>query len=187
MGFDTGPGNTLLDHWIARHREKPYDHDGRWSSAGQVHQVLLDKLLAHSYFSKTGARSTGKEAFNLAWLDSQLAELDAITATDVQTTLMEFTCTSITRAIRSCPLTVSEVYICGGGSHNSHLMQRLAQHLAPATLANTAAIGMDPDWVEAVTFAWLASRTLEGLSGNSPAVTGASGARILGGIYLGGI
>ena len=79
------------------------------------------------------------------------------------------------------------MYICGGGSHNSHLMQRLAQYLAPATLANTAAIGMDPDWVEAVTFAWLASRTLEGLSGNSPAVTGANGARILGGIYLGGI
>lgn len=187
MGFDTGPGNTLLDHWIARHHEKPYDQDGQWSAAGQIHQVLLDKLLAHSYFSKTGARSTGKEAFNLAWLDSQLAELDAITPTNVQATLMELTCTSINRAVRSCPLKVSEVYICGGGSHNSHLMQRLAQHLAPATLANTSAIGMDPDWVEAVTFAWLASRTLEGLSGNAPAVTGASGARILGGIYPSGI
>ena len=186
MGFDTGPGNTLLDHWIARHRKEPYDHDGQWSSAGQVHPALLKKLLAHTYFSKTGARSTGKEAFNLAWLDSQLGECDAITAADVQTTLVELTCTSITRAIRHCPMDVSEVYVCGGGSHNSHLMQRLAQCLSPAALASTSAIGMDPDWVAAVTFAWLASRTLEGLSGNSKAVTGASGTRVLGGIYPGG-
>lgn len=185
MGFDTGPGNTLLDHWIARHHGQSYDHDGQWSAAGQTHDALLQKLLAHSYFSKTGARSTGKEAFNLPWLDSQLAGLEPIAATDVQTTLMELTCISITNAIRRCPLQVAEVYICGGGSHNAYLMQRLAQHLAPATLANTSVLGMDPDWVEAVTFAWLASRTLEGLSGNSPMVTGASGARILGGLYPG--
>ncbi len=185
MGFDTGPGNTLLDHWIARHHGQSYDHDGQWSAAGQIHDALLQKLFAHSYFSKTGARSTGKEAFNLPWLDSQLAGLEPIAATDVQTTLMELTCISITNAIRNCPLQVAEVYICGGGSHNSYLMKRLAQHLAPATLANTSVVGMDPDWVEAVTFAWLASRTLEGLSGNSPIATGASGARILGGLYPG--
>ena len=185
MGFDTGPGNTLLDHWITRHHGEPYDHDGQWSAAGQTHQALLNKLLAHRYFGKTGARSTGKEAFNLAWLDSQLAELEPIAATDVQATLIELTCISITNAIRNCPLQIAEVYICGGGSHNAYLMQRLAQQLAPATLASTSDIGMDPDWVEAVTFAWLASRTLEGLSGSSPAVTGANGARILGGIYPG--
>ena len=187
MGFDTGPGNTLLDHWIARHRDKPYDHNGQWSATGQVDQALLNALLAHSYFSKAGARSTGKEVFNLSWLDSQLAGLEAITAKDVQATLMELTCTSIARAVENCPLKVSEIYICGGGSHNSHLMQRLTQHLAPATVANTEVVGMDPDWVEAVTFAWLASRTLAGLSGSSAAVTGAEGARVLGGIYLGGL
>ena len=187
MGFDTGPGNTLLDHWIARHQGKPYDHDGQWSATGKVDLALLDRLLDHPYFGKTGARSTGKEVFNLSWLDSRLSGFDSITATDVQTTLVELTCASITRAIKSCPLSISEIYICGGGSHNSQLMQRLSQDLAPAALATTAIIGMDPDWVEAVTFAWLASRTLESLNGSSAAVTGASGDRILGGIYPGGI
>ncbi len=186
-GFDTGPGNTLLDHWIFRHRGEPYDVNGQWSAAGQIHQALLEKLLAHHYFHKTGPRSTGKEEFNLAWLDSHLVEFDNITSVDVQATLVELTSTSISRAIRSNPLIVSEIYVCGGGSHNSHLMQRLAEQLAPATVASTSAIGMDPDWVEAATFAWLASRTIEGLAGNSSAVTGAAGARVLGGIYPGGV
>ena len=183
MGFDTGPGNTLLDHWMMRHKGERYDHDGQWSAAGQVNQALLTKLLGHSYFSKTGPRSTGKEDFNLLWLEQQLAGLDAIAAVDVQATLAEFTSTSIARAITSSPLNVAEIYICGGGSHNAYLMQRLAAQLAGATVASTADIGMDPDWVEAATFAWLASRTLEGLPGNSSVVTGACGPRILGGIY----
>jgi anhydro-N-acetylmuramic acid kinase len=187
IGFDTGPGNTLLDHWILSHRGESYDRNGQWSKTGQVDQALLGKLLAHSYFNKVGPRSTGKEEFNLAWLDSRLTELDSITPVDVQATLVELTSTSITRAIRNSPLNVSEIYICGGGSHNSHLMQRLTEQLTPATVASTSAIGMHPDWVEAATFAWLASRTIEGLAGNSPAVTGAAGARILGGIYPGGV
>jgi anhydro-N-acetylmuramic acid kinase len=185
MGFDTGPGNTLLDHWIMRHQGKSYDRNGQWAAAGQVNQVLLEKFLAHTYFNKVGPRSTGKEAFNLAWLDSHLIGLDKIAAADVQATLVEFTSTTITRAIKASPLDVSEIYICGGGSHNCHLMLRLAEQLAPATVESTSVIGMDPDWVEAATFAWLASRTLEGLAGNSPAVTGAAGARVLGGIYPG--
>jgi anhydro-N-acetylmuramic acid kinase len=186
MGFDTGPGNTLLDHWILNHRGDHYDHDGQWSATGQVNQALLGKLLAHAFFKKMGPRSTGKEEFNLAWLESHLGGLDNITAVDVQATLVELTSTSIARAIRNSPFDVSEIYICGGGCHNSHLMQRLAAQLAPATVESTAAIGMDPDWVEAATFAWLASRTLEGLAGNSPAVTGAAGTRVLGGIFQGG-
>jgi len=185
-GFDTGPGNTLLDHWILRHCGKSYDDNGHWSATGQVHQALLEQLLAHPYFHKIGPRSTGKEEFNLAWLDSHLVEFDKITSVDVQATLVELTCTSISRAIWNNPLNISEIYICGGGAHNLHLMQRLAEQLAPATVASTSVIGMDPDWVEAATFAWLASRTLEGLAGNSPAVTGAAGARVLGGIYPGG-
>jgi len=164
-----------------------YDPDGHWSATGKVHEVLLAKLLAHAYFTKVGPRSTGKEEFNLGWLNSLLVGLEEIAAVDVQATLVELTSTSITRAIRNGPLDVSEVYICGGGSHNHHLMQRLAQQLAPATVQSTVVIGMDPDWVEAATFAWLASRTLEGLVGNSPAVTGATGARVLGGIYPGGV
>lgn len=186
MGFDTGPGNTLLDHWIFCHQGKHYDHNGQWSATGQVNEVLLEKLLAHAYFNKVGPRSTGKEEFNLAWLDSQLTGLDKISAVDVQATLVEFTGTSITRAIKNSPIKSAEVYVCGGGSHNSHLMQRLTALLAPMTVQSTSTIGVDPDWVEAATFAWLASRTLDGLTGNSPAVTGAAGARVLGGIYPSG-
>ena len=187
MGFDTGPGNTLLDHWIASHLGESYDREGQWSASGLVNQALLEKLLSHRFFSKVGPRSTGKEEFNLAWLDSHLAMLEKITPVDVQATLVELTSTSITRAIGNSALNVSEIYICGGGSHNSHLMQRLAEQLAPATVRSTSAIGMDPDWVEAATFAWLASRTLQGLAGNSPTVTGATAARVLGGIYPGGV
>jgi len=184
-GFDTGPGNTLLDHWIARHRGKSFDRNGEWSATGCVHPALLQALLAHPYFQKTGPRSTGKEDFHLEWLESLLTGFSSVAAEDVQATLVEFTCASIARAIRAGPLEVSEIYVCGGGSHNAHLMARLALHMEPAKVASTAAIGLDPDWVEAATFAWLASRTLGGLAGNSPRVTGASGARILGGIYLG--
>lgn len=186
MGFDTGPGNTLLDHWINKHRGDPFDRDGAWSASGRVHQPLLECLLTHPYFQKKGPRSTGKEAFNLAWLDGELEKFPQVTPLDVQATLLELTATSIATAIREIPFDIPEVYICGGGSHNTSLMKRLSAQLAPATLASTAAIGMDPDWVEAATFAWLASRTLNGLKGNSEVVTGAAGARVLGGIYWGG-
>lgn len=186
MGFDTGPGNTLLDHWIHRHKGDPYDREGKWSAGGEVNLALLEQLLEHPYFQQSGPRSTGKEAFNLAWLDSNLEEFGDITAQDVQATLADLTTTSIVRAIESCPFDVTEVYVCGGGSHNSHLMARLFAQMAPATVASTATIGMDPDWVEAATFAWLARRTLDGLAGNSQVVTGASGARVLGGVYWGG-
>lgn len=185
MGFDTGPGNTLLDHWIASRLGKPFDRDGAWSATGRPDITLLENLLAHPYFQKAGPRSTGKEEFNLAWLERHLAESGEIAEEDVQATLLELTCTSITRAVQRCPVDAGEIYICGGGSHNAHLMARLAQQLAPATVASTAAIGMDPDWVEAATFAWLASRALDGQVGNSPAVTGAAGIRVLGGIYPG--
>jgi anhydro-N-acetylmuramic acid kinase len=185
MGFDTGPGNTLLDHWIWRSRGELFDCDGKWSTTGQVNQPLLARLLMHPYFRKEGPRSTGKEEFNLAWLDSQLTGLDNIATEDIQATLVELTSTSIASAINNCPLAVTEIYVCGGGSHNLHLMRRLTELLTPAIVTTTSAVGMDPDWVEAATFAWLASRTLQGLVGNSPAVTGAAGARVLGGIYPG--
>lgn len=186
MGFDSGPGNTLLDHWIASRLEKPFDRNGEWSATGRPDPELLQHLLAHPYFRKEGPRSTGKEDFNLAWLEGHLARCGTIAAEDVQATLLELTCTSIVHAVRSCPLGPDEIFVCGGGSHNAHLMARLAELLAPAPVASTTEIGMDPDWVEAATFAWLASRTLDGLAGNAPAVTGAAAARILGGIYRGG-
>jgi anhydro-N-acetylmuramic acid kinase len=184
-GFDTGPGNTLLDHWIRQHRGEAYDKDGLWSASGRVNEELLALLVAHPYFQQQGPRSTGKEAFNLAWLADQLAVFQAQAPEDVQATLLELTCATITTAIECSLPTVSEIYVCGGGSHNRHLMRVLAQRLSPIPVLSTAAIGIAPDWVEAATFAWLASRTLNGLGGNSPVVTGAVGDRILGWIYPG--
>ncbi len=186
MGFDTGPGNTLLDHWVKRHRDQDFDASGQWSAGGTVSSALLADLLTHPYFALSGPRSSGKEAFNLGWLDQHLTIHPGLAAMDVQATLAELTAITISEAIRQCGIEVSEVFVCGGGAHNSNLMDRLRRQLAPATLASTDAIGLHPDWVEAVTFAWLAHRTLAGLAGNAPAVTGAGGPRILGGIYPAG-
>ncbi len=185
MGFDTGPGNTLLDHWILRHRGLGFDRDGQWSSTGTVVAPLLAQLMQHPYFAMSGPRSSGKEAFNLGWLDECLRLHQDLEPGDVQATLAELTAATIALAISSAGIDVTEVYVCGGGAHNGDLMRRLQRHLVPAQLASTSAIGMDPDWVEAVTFAWLAHRSLAGLAGNAPAVTGAIGLRVLGGIYPG--
>ena len=185
-GFDTGPGNTLMDHWIGENRGEAYDAGGDWAATGTSHTGLLRKLLSHEYFDRTGPRSTGKEAFNLTWLEALLADCEDIAPADVQATLAELTSTTIATAIESCTFAIGEIYICGGGSHNVHLMRRLNSALAPTPVSTTSTLGIDPDWVEAATFAWLASRTLHGQAGNSPAVTGAQGPRILGGIYHSG-
>jgi anhydro-N-acetylmuramic acid kinase len=184
-GFDSGPGNTLLDHWVKRHLGEPLDRDGQWSAEGEVNADMLQRLLQHPYFQKSGPRSTGVEMFNLGWLDNYLAQSETISPRDVQATLAELTAMTIANAIQDSAVDVSEIYVCGGGAHNTDLMRRLYRKLAPATLASTSAIGMDPDWVEAATFAWLASQTLSGLPGNAPVVTGAAGIRVLGGIYPG--
>lgn len=185
MGFDTGPGNTLLDHWILRHRGQAFDRDGRWSAGGTVSAELLEALLEHKYFLNTGPRSSGREAFNLDWVDQVLSAHAPLRPEDVQSTLAELTATSIARAIDESGLAVEEAYVCGGGAHNTDLMGRLRSHLGQIRLGTTAGLGIDPDWVEAMTFAWLAFRTLEGLAGNAPAVTGACGERVLGGVYPG--
>jgi anhydro-N-acetylmuramic acid kinase len=184
-GFDTGPGNTLLDHWVGRIKGSLYDQDGAWASEGNVHQRLLESLLAHPYLCKQGPRSTGKEAFNLDWLDSCLDQLPSINPRDVQATLAEFTASTIASGVQSQGVQIEEAYVCGGGAHNTDLMRRLYRKLSPATLDTTEPIGIHPDWVEAAAFAWLAHRTIAGLAGNAPAVTGAEGFRVLGGIYPG--
>lgn len=182
-GFDCGPGNTLLDLWAVRHLGQPCDRDGRWASGGKVVRPLLDALRNHPYLTLSGPRSTGKEAFNLRWLDSVIADFPETDRRDVQTTLAQFTCDCIADAIGKSDVEVSEVYVCGGGAHNADLMQRLATRLPDSSLQTTAVLGIDPDWVEAATFAWLAYRTLGGLSGSAKVVTGAAGDRVLGGIY----
>lgn len=182
-GFDCGPGNTLLDHWIQRHRGQAFDRGGQWSASADADQPLLTGLLKHPYFKLKGPRSTGKEAFNLQWLDDVLKAHVSLPHAVVQATLAELTALTIAKGIRTTSLEVSEVYVCGGGVHNHDLMSRLNGHITPLVARSTAELGLAPDWVEAVTFAWLAHRTVQGLHGNAPAVTGASGPRVLGAIY----
>jgi anhydro-N-acetylmuramic acid kinase len=182
-GFDTGPGNTMLDHWYASHREGAFDDKGAWGASGNVQADLLNSMLGHDYFQQSGPKSTGKELFNLQWLESCLQQFDSFAPADVQATLAELTAISICNSIHDSGPGTEDVYICGGGAHNDYLMSRLAHHLKRANVASTSEVGIDPDWVEAMTFAWLARQTLNQATGNAPQVTGASGPRILGAIY----
>ena len=187
IGFDTGPGNTLMDVWANRVRGVTMDVDGAWARSGQCHQGLLKLLLTDAYFALPPPKSTGRELFNLPWLDAYLAQLgETPAAEDVQRTLCELTAVSIADAIKKDAPETREVLVCGGGVRNPLTMERLAERLRPIEVRSTESIGFDPDWVEAAAFAWLAARTLEGLAGNLPSVTGASHPVILGAVYPGG-
>jgi anhydro-N-acetylmuramic acid kinase len=183
LGFDSGPGNVLLDAWIQHCRGLAYDRDGAWAASGSVHPDLLSRLLSDPFFATQGPKSTGRELFNLAWLLDNLQALPPLAAEDVQATLVELTARSIVGALGSAQARTDALLVCGGGAHNACLMQRLSELLAGTRVASTAEQGVDPDWVEAMAFAWLAHCTLEGIPGNRPSVTGAKGLRILGAIY----
>jgi len=182
LGFDTGPGNTLLDQWIAQERNERFDQHGAWAASGQVRADLLAHLLTDAYFSKPPPKSTGREHFHLTWLTQQLAGNPK--SQDVQATLAELTAVSIAQAMHFLPGKTEEIYVCGGGSHNRHLLARLHAQLPGIPIATTEMLGLDPDWVEAAAFAWLAHQTLAGHAGNIPSVTGARHPVLLGGIYL---
>lgn len=183
LGFDSGPGNILLDAWIQHCQGLAYDRDGAWAASGRVHPELLNRLLSDPFFATQGPKSTGRELFNLAWLLGHLQALPPLTAEDVQATLVELTARSIVGALRSAQGRTDALLVCGGGAHNACLMRRLSELLADTEVSSTAAQGVDPDWVEAMAFAWLAHCALEGIPGNRPSVTGAKGLRILGAIY----
>ena len=185
VGYDTGPGNVLLDGWICAHQQRSYDAEGSWAAQGNVNGQLLDQLLSLPYFSKPAPKSTGREQFNMAWLQEQMTLCSNTSAPqDVQATLLELTARTISDQIRTFSAEgVSDIFVCGGGSHNQTLLKRLSQLLSPIKVNTTDALGLHPDWVEACAFAWLAKQTLNGLSGNLPDVTGARGERILGAIY----
>ncbi|MEO6697233.1 MAG: anhydro-N-acetylmuramic acid kinase [Gammaproteobacteria bacterium] len=182
-GFDTGPGNVLLDTWAERHLGKRMDEDGRFAASGHVCEGLLNTLLSDDYFALTPPKSTGREHFNIAWLDAALQAHTGTSAQDVQATLCELTTASIAQAIQHYAPQTSEILICGGGAHNAHLMQRLRAHLKSCSVESSEKHGINPDWVEAMAFAWLAKQRLEGKPGNLPTVTGAKRAVVLGGIY----
>lgn len=184
VGFDTGPGNTLLDDWSRRQRDLPFDDAGNWAASGRVDESLLAAMLGDAYFSLRPPKSTGFEYFNGSWTETFLSVLDdAPGDADVQSTLAELTARTIATATMATAPDVGRVLVCGGGIHNLDLIARLRKNFDSATVSSTADFGLDPDWVEAAAFAWLAKRCLEGKTGNLPSVTGASRAAVLGAIY----
>ncbi len=183
-GFDSGPGNTLMDAWIWEQQGSSYDSNGKLAASGATAVALLEELLNDPYFSANAPKSTGLEYFNLHWLQSFLKNRPTPTSADIQSTLCSLTVNSIATAIRTYGGENPEVFVCGGGAHNTELMRRLRNELAnEATIAKTSDIGLDVDWVEACAFAWLAKRCIEGKPGNLPSVTGASHAAIMGSIF----
>ncbi|WP_251358970.1 anhydro-N-acetylmuramic acid kinase [Kangiella sp. TOML190] len=180
IGYDTGPANTLLDQWIKQHFGKDFDLNGYWAQSGQLISSLLQAMLADPYFSQAPPKSTGREYFNLKWLEQfQVAQY---TAEDVQRSLLELTAHSLADAIDN-HMDSGQIYVCGGGAHNDFLIERIKHLLPNFSIASSFKLGVDPDWVEAMAFAWLAQRTLNRQTGNLPSVTGASQATILGAIY----
>jgi anhydro-N-acetylmuramic acid kinase len=182
IGFDTGPGNTLLDNWFQKHQQGRFDSNGDWARTGNVHKKLLSELLSDPYFMRTAPKSTGPEYFNLNWLDNYLSKNEKISPEDIQATLTELTAITIAQAIQTS-IPKAEVFVCGGGTHNHFLIECLESHLN-ATTQNTECFGIHPDDVEAVAFAWLAKQRIHLLPGNLPSATGASRAAILGGLYI---
>lgn len=183
QGFDCGPGNVLMDAWIQRHLGLNYDKGGEWAAEGQVQPQLLKSLLSDDFFKAQGPKSTGRELFNLAWLDTHLLPLPDMASADVQATLLELTAISITESLINAQQNTDVLLVCGGGAHNHAMMQRLKQLLPKSRVSATDDHGVPADWVEAMAFAWLAHCCLEGIPANRPSVTGARGLRVLGAIY----
>lgn len=182
-GFDCGPGNVLLDAWIHQQRGEHFDRDGQWAASGKVEPALLNALLSDPFFVTTGPKSTGREVFNLEWLHQHLGRLPTFEPQDVQATLLELTALTIIESLQAAQPLTETLLVCGGGAHNTTLMKRLAALLPSTQVSSTAIYGVDPDWVEAMAFAWLAHCCLEGIAANRPSVTGARGLRVLGAIY----
>ncbi len=183
IGFDSGPGNLLLDYWCKSTLGKSFDENGQFGCSGEVNTYLLDSLLSDNYFSLSAPKSTGRELFNETWLHGHLTHAQNIAPQDVQATLAELTALSISKAVKDYAPDTKAVYVCGGGTHNCLVMERLARHLSPIIVNSSEKIGLHPDWVEACAFAWLAKQTINNLPGNLPAVTGAKHPAVLGAIY----
>jgi len=183
-GFDTGPGNALLDHWAQRHLGQPYDAQGEWAAGGVVQADLLAQFLADPYFSRPAPKSTGRDDFHPAWMERHLRTLKAsLSPQDVQATLAALTAHSVAQALLRAMPGVCNLVVCGGGARNTDLLSRLQQMLPNVTCLLSDDRGIPAEQVEAAAFAWLSQQTLLGLPGNLPSVTGAAGPRVLGAIY----
>ncbi len=184
IGYDTGPGNGLMDNWCNTHLNCAYDTAGELAAQGVIDQELLKQMLADPYFSQAHPKSTGREYFSIHWLEKQLKNnSNKNSSVNILVTLLELTCHSIANEIKQLKPKVNEVLVCGGGVKNDRLMLRLGKLLPEMLIASTEEFGLHPDWVEASAFAWLAKQTLNGLSSNLPSVTGANKEVILGAIW----
>lgn len=182
-GFDCGPGNALLDHWVLHHRGQPFDADGAWAATGRVHAPLLAGLMAEPFLARRPPKSTGRDLFNPDWLADRMSGFEALPPEDVQATLAEFTARAAVEALLREAPDCAELHVCGGGALNGHLMRRLQALLPGVVVGSTAALGLPPLQVEAAAFAWLARACWQRQPGNRPEVTGARGPRVLGAIY----
>ena len=181
-GFDTGPASTLMDYWVQQHLNTTMDENGRWAAGGEIDKTLLNNMLADSYFSVAPPKSTGREYFNANWLNGFITE-SHIPAQSIQATLCELSAKSVADAVHDFTRGTQRIIVCGGGVHNDYLMTRLRANLPGIAVDSAALHGIDPDWVEAAAFAWLAQRRLDEKAGNLPSVTGADRPMLLGEIY----
>lgn len=184
LGYDTGPGNTLLDAWCRKQLGEPMDRDGAFAARGRVQETLLRELRADEFFARPAPKSTGPEYFSPAWLDARVGR-GAFEPADVQATLVALTAQTIGDAIRPrLGFESAGVFVCGGGARNPVLMRALAERLPRCRVETTQLLGIEPGWVEAMAFAWLARQRMNAAAGNCPAVTGAARATVLGGVWL---
>jgi len=184
IGFDTGPGNGLLDDWIQKNKDEEYDKDSAWAKTGKVNNDLLEQLLDDNYFSLTAPKSTGREYFNLSWLNENLSKRNLdLAPEDIQATLLQLSVITICNAIKEVASSYSEVLLCGGGAYNPAFLEAIQDLLPNIKVATTSDYGLTPDCIEAVTFAWLAKQRIENKPANLPDVTGANKTVLLGGVY----
>lgn len=183
FGFDSGPGNMLMDSWIFQHREQAYDKDGEWAASAEANDELVNKLMNDAFIHRQPPKSTGREHYNIEWLNTQLKDFEKLPSDIIQASLCNFTARSITYAVEHFLPETTSLIICGGGVHNKHLVQQLNSCLKKINITSSDQHNLPADWVEAVAFAWLAKQTLDGKAGNLPSVTGAKKPAILGAIY----
>jgi anhydro-N-acetylmuramic acid kinase len=182
-GFDTGPGNVLMDAWVLQHCGKAYDENGAWAAQGNVNASLLDRFCEENFFHQAPPKSTGRDLFDMKWLAQELIHYSNVSAVDVQATLCALTAKTIAQAISQYAKQTDAVFVCGGGAYNLCLMQHLQKALSPIIVEDTSHFGVAPNHVEAIAFAWLAKQFTLRQSGNLPQVTGAKGGRVLGALY----
>ena len=183
LGFDCGPGNALMDGWCQRHTGKSYDDGGSWAASGTVMPALLDRLLAEPFIHADPPKSTGRDLFNLPWLEARLGALEDTHPADVQATLLAYTAQTCALAVRTSAAGCEKLIVCGGGAYNTGLMQELGSRLPDVAVVTSAEAGIAPDQVEAAAFAWLAHKAVRRETTSLKSITGTRGARVLGAIY----